>query len=335
MADIAVSVLCPVYNHAKYLRKCLDGFVLQKTNFPFEVIVHDDASTDGSAEIIREYEQNYPDLIRPIYQSQNQRSQNISYFRTFLYPAVRGKYFAICEGDDYWSDYEKLQRQFDALESHPECSFSTHIVRTIAEDGQVLSSTIPNVLRFQEGVLKSDDLRTRMFSEEFYPFQTTSYFFRSDLLQYISSGASEFLLQCPALDYGWILSSLVLGDCYFVNREMSCYRRNSTGSWSNRQKKKKNHSIFQQRVANSLHCYDKLTDGHFHDLIEKMIARNEYSSLSYGQQFAKRKAPQFAEIYNHYSSRQKFLLGVCRYFPPFSPIYQSMKNARSKQITLR
>ena len=72
MNEVAVSVYCLVYNHEKYLRQCLDGFVMQKTNFKFEVIVHDDASTDGSADIIREYEQKYPEIIKPIYQTVNQ-----------------------------------------------------------------------------------------------------------------------------------------------------------------------------------------------------------------------------------------------------------------------
>lgn len=91
MEEIAVSVLCLVYNHEKYLRKCLDGFVNQKTNFKFEVIINDDASTDKSADIIREYEEKYPDIIKPIYQTENQYSKGVKLSAVYQYPRVKGK----------------------------------------------------------------------------------------------------------------------------------------------------------------------------------------------------------------------------------------------------
>ena len=335
MAEIAVSVLCPVYNHSKYLRKCLEGFVRQKTSFPFEVIVHDDASTDDSATIIREYAEKYPHIICPIYQKENQHSKKISYFRNFLYPAVRGKYFAICEGDDYWSDDTKLQKQFDALEAHPECSFSTHIVRNISEDGTILPSTLPAILKYNEGVINAHDLLLDIFEKVFYPFQTTSYFFRAELLQFISAEASEFINSCPALDYGWVLSALLLGNCYFIDQELSCYRRNSIASWSSRQKKKSVHSKFQERVSRSLAFYDRLSGERYHSLISRHIAENEYASFSYQMQHKLRNDPKYRPIYARFSSRQRFFLALCRYFPPFSPIYTKLKNTRSKQILLR
>ena len=121
MADgIKVSVICLAYNHEKYIRKCLDGFVMQKTNFKFEALVHDDASTDKTAEIIREYEEKYPDIIKPVYQTENQHSKKISIFTTFLAPNARGEYLAWCEGDDCWTDPGKLQKQVDFLDAHPD-----------------------------------------------------------------------------------------------------------------------------------------------------------------------------------------------------------------------
>jgi len=115
-----VSINCLTYNHAPYVRQCLDGFIMQKTDFPIEVLVHDDASTDGTADIVREYEQKYPDIIKPIYQTENQYSKGISPSRTYNYPRAQGKYIAICEGDDYWTDPCKLQKQVDFLEANPE-----------------------------------------------------------------------------------------------------------------------------------------------------------------------------------------------------------------------
>ena len=118
--DVLVSVSCVTYNHSKYIRQCLDGFLMQKTNFAFEVLIHDDASNDDTADIIREYESKYPDKIKPIYQTENQYSKGISPTFKFNIPRVKGKYIAMCEGDDYWTAPLKLQQQVDFLESNPD-----------------------------------------------------------------------------------------------------------------------------------------------------------------------------------------------------------------------
>lgn len=117
-----VSIVTLAFNHGRYLRQCLDGFVMQITDFTFEVIIHDDASTDDTAQIIREYEEKYPHIFRPIYQIENQYSKGVAIGATYLYPAVRGKYICECEGDDWWTDPYKLQKQADFLEAHPEYS---------------------------------------------------------------------------------------------------------------------------------------------------------------------------------------------------------------------
>lgn len=125
--QIVVSIQCLAYNHAPYIRQCLDGFVMQKTNFRFEAIIHDDASTDGTQDIIREYEQKYPDIIKPIYQKENQYSKGIpGYITDLISSKCKGKYIALCEGDDYWTDPLKLQKQVDFLEDHPDFVICSH-----------------------------------------------------------------------------------------------------------------------------------------------------------------------------------------------------------------
>ena len=121
-----VSVLCATYNHEEYLRQTLDSFVNQKTDFPFEVLVNDDASTDSTGDIIREYAAKYPDVIRPFYQKENLYSRRINLYDVVFFPACRGEYIAVCEGDDYWNDPEKLQLQVNWLDTHPEYSASVH-----------------------------------------------------------------------------------------------------------------------------------------------------------------------------------------------------------------
>ena len=128
--QLLVSIVCITYNQEWFIRDCLNGFFTQKTNFQFEVLIHDDASTDNTANIIREYEAKYPNIIQPIYQTENQYSKGINPGVEYLLPIAQGKYIALCEGDDYWTDPYKLQKQVDFLEANPEyslcfCKFQT------------------------------------------------------------------------------------------------------------------------------------------------------------------------------------------------------------------
>lgn len=117
-----VTITCVAYNEAKYIRRTLDGFVMQKTNFPFVALVHDDVSTDNTAEIIMEYAEKYPDIIVPIIEKENLFTQKKLESTMNQHIAKTGcKYVAICEGDDWWIDPYKLQKQFDYMESHPNC----------------------------------------------------------------------------------------------------------------------------------------------------------------------------------------------------------------------
>lgn len=115
-----VSICTITYNHSQYIKECLDGFLMQRTNFQFEVLIHDDASTDGTEEIIREYEAKYPEIIKPIYEKENQWVKGRRGSMVFNLPRSRGKYIALCEGDDYWTDPLKLQKQVDFLEANEE-----------------------------------------------------------------------------------------------------------------------------------------------------------------------------------------------------------------------
>lgn len=115
-----VSILCDTYNHEGFIKETLEGFSNQKTTFPFEIIIHDDASTDKTASIVKEFADQYPLIIKCILQKENQYSQKINFWSDITFPMARGKYIALCEGDDYWIDELKLQKQVDFLESNNE-----------------------------------------------------------------------------------------------------------------------------------------------------------------------------------------------------------------------
>lgn len=140
MKEVLVSIKCLVYNHEPYLRQCLDGFVMQKTNFVFEAIVHDDASTDSSAAIIREYAEKYPNIIKPIFETENQYSKKDGSLGRIMNAAIHpnAKYIALCEGDDYWIDPYKLQKQVDFLESNEDYGLSFTDCKVFHEDRAIL-----------------------------------------------------------------------------------------------------------------------------------------------------------------------------------------------------
>ena len=121
-----VSICCLTYNHELFITKAIEGFLMQKTSFPIEIIIHDDASTDGTYEIVKSYSKKYPNLIVPIIQTENQWSKGIRPSPTYVWPRAQGKYIALCEGDDYWTDPFKLQKQVDILESNPAFSLCFH-----------------------------------------------------------------------------------------------------------------------------------------------------------------------------------------------------------------
>nr|WP_163503656.1 glycosyltransferase [Halomonas socia] len=137
-----VSVKCNAYNHAGYIRDAINGFLMQRTNFPFEIIIHDDASTDGTDKIISEYMGRYPSIIRGVLQKENQYSQG-KRPGNFTAHLVRGKYIAFCEGDDYWLDENKLQVQADFLERNPSFSVCGHDACVIESGIVVRESKLP------------------------------------------------------------------------------------------------------------------------------------------------------------------------------------------------
>ena len=216
---MTVTVICLAYNHEAYIRDALEGFVRQRTDFPFEVVVHDDASTDGTADIIRDYARRYPDMIRPVYETENQYSLGVCIARDILFPMVRGHYVALCEGDDCWTDPLKLSRQVAAMEAHPDLDICAHRavkIRGGRPCGHVgpgcCTRVIPieRVIQGGGGFVATSSLMCR---REAYLQDTPM---RRELFQ-------DYTLQIQGSLRGGML---YLGDC------MSAYRRGVDGSWT-------------------------------------------------------------------------------------------------------
>jgi len=139
-----LTIVCPVYNHEDFIRKALDGFLMQITNFNFKILIHDDASTDNTKDIILDYYKKFPQTIIPVLQEVNQHSLGISN-ASIIYPLVKSKYIALCEGDDYWTDPYKLQKQVDFLEANEDYVASFHEIQILEQDGSLVKDYITQV----------------------------------------------------------------------------------------------------------------------------------------------------------------------------------------------
>lgn len=218
---IKVSVTCTTYNQKNYIARALDSFLAQQTDFPFEIIVHDDCSTDGTAEIVREYAEKYPDKIVPILQSENQYSKGIR-LSSFVNPKIRGEYKAPCEGDDYWTDPLKLQKQADFLDAHPDYAMVTHAACCVDAEGKLLPqkrcpSPVDRDYTADEVIAVGGGL-----------FHTASAMIRSEIaLQY-----PTYYYTCPVGDYPMQILAGLAGKIRYMADEMSAYRVVANGSWT-------------------------------------------------------------------------------------------------------
>lgn len=209
-----VSIRCTAYNHEKYIRDALEGFAMQKTNFKFEAVVHDDASTDNTAAIIQEYAEKYPDIIKPIFETENQFSKHDGSLTRIMNVACKGKYIALCEGDDYWIDPYKLQKQVDFMEAHTEYSMCFHQVRIEAEE---------ECLRHQYDKLEEREYTSEEILAE-WTVPTCSALIKNEVIKYLPMD-SNFI--CG--DIVWFLTAGQIGRIYCINETMGVYRRLSTG----------------------------------------------------------------------------------------------------------
>lgn len=260
-----VTIRCMVYNHEPYIRECLEGFVMQKTNFRFEAIVHDDASTDGSAAIIREYAEKYPDIIKPIYQTENQYSKRDGSLRRIMNEHTHGKYIALCEGDDYWIDPLKLQKQVDFLEANEEYSMCFHADKQLKPNGEFILHR-PRPIK-QEYTMEDVILGGGGF------MATNSMVYKAEL----AIENPEWRANAPVGDGPLMLLLASKGRIGYINDTMSVYRIMAKGSWSERissnRAMRKGHIVSIIRMWNE---FDKWTNYEFTIPVQKHVKDIKY-----------------------------------------------------------
>ena len=284
-----VSIICTSYNHEDFIAEAIDSFLMQKTEFEFEILIHDDASTDRTADIIREYEEKYPDLIKPIYQIENQHTKGVL-VELINHDRAIGKYIAVCEGDDYWTSPYKLQKQVDYMEAHPECSMCVHAAQKVsAKSGKVVSNIRPS-------------RRDRIFSvAEVIEgggglFATNSIMYSREKVHTMP----EFYMNASIGDYPLVIFSALRGSIFYIDEYMSVYRIGVKGSWTNTEvpniEKKIKH---YEGIADLLDEINQYTNFQYHDAIERTKKRDRFYLLLKQFRFKEALKSDYKEFYMH------------------------------------
>lgn len=225
-----LSIVCPAYNQEAFIAQTLESFLAQQTNFPFEILINDDASTDGTARIIAEYAERYPGIIRPFYQDVNQYQQGNPCVPA-LFKEARGRYIAYCEADDYWTDPRKLQIQVDFLERHPDYSLTYHDAMSFDSEGE-------------RGIQLQGELRRDASAIELQkarPISTLTVCFRNVFFE-----LPPELLLAPLNDLCWwsLLGAFGKGK-FLAEIKPAMYRLHPGGVFSMRSHKRKLHMSLQ------------------------------------------------------------------------------------------
>lgn len=224
---ILVAIHCLVYNHEPYLRQCLDGFVMQKTNFRFVAVVHDDCSTDGATDILCEYADKYPDIIKPIYEVENQWSKHDGSLDRIMNDALAAtgcKYIAMCEGDDYWTDPLKLQKQVDILEANEAIMACSTNCSVVDMKGNVLEEKrIQSVVKDN----KQGCYSLRDFFNQGHQYPTLSVLYRNTHRDEVRQKTAT--MRNPYMgDWTLWIALLCFGDMYYLDEVTCAYRINPT-----------------------------------------------------------------------------------------------------------
>ena len=222
-----LSIYCITYNQKDYIKRCLDGFVMQKTNFKFEVIVYDDCSTDGTRDIIEEYSNKYPETIKTIFPEHNiAKSEGFYKINQLIYNQISGKYVAFCEGDDYWTDENKLQIQVDYLEKHPKLVGCFH--KSVRKN--IVNPEVKDIY-FPQAVLKNvKEVYTNKDIQKNYFIETCSVMYRFD--KYKEDIISTYPQKIINGDTYMLNYFSLHGNIGYIDRLMSVKTMNDLGVWN-------------------------------------------------------------------------------------------------------
>jgi glycosyltransferase involved in cell wall biosynthesis len=261
-----VSVKTITYNQAPYIRRCIEGVLMQKTTFPFELVIGEDCSTDGTREIVLDYAQKNPEIIRVITSESNVGAKENSKRTNF---ACKGEFIAYCEGDDYWIDPLKLQKQYEAGIKYDAVLVSHGTIFLIYQVGKLIRSEI-GLTQDESGYLDIEDIILKNKN-----FETSSIFIRSNIIKNLPDWYEE----APIGDVPLKLISASLGKVYFISEIMSVYQKGLPNSWTDRKAKIKSmndttwRSNFEKAYLEMYKKFDDFSGYRYSKTIHQIIHR--------------------------------------------------------------
>lgn len=311
--EIMVSVCCITYNQEKYIQQCLDSIFEQKTNFSFEVIINDDASTDRTPELLKEYKIKYGEKVNLILQKENQFSKGVVILQDIVFPHVRGKYIAFCEGDDYWIDEYKLQKQFDLMEEQKDAAWCTHYVQCVDERGyEITGVTLPPEKTIEPQVMTSAKTIEFMVNNG---IQLTSYFIRTELFKPFYEDKPKFVMIAPADDEAMVRYCAAKGSMVFIPEKLTCYRMLSKGSWTSVHEadndKMRKHYL---DMINMIKAFDGFTNHRYIKEIERDLIDKEWKAAFFGKQYKIMRDRRYHEYWEKLPLKTKIKFYVCSLF---------------------
>lgn len=295
-----VSICCITYNHGPYIRQALEGFLMQETDFSYEILIHDDASTDETPDIIREYASRYPDRIRPILRQENQYSKGISNISIFNFPRARGTYIAMCEGDDCWTDPKKLQMQVDYLKGHPDCALCFHSARIVTVDGSVSAGRM-------RPYRKDRRVEPEEIVDKTSGYPTASLVFPAEIMKELP----DYYLDCPVGDIPMQLMMACRGYAWYMDRDMSLYRVGVASSWTSLMKQgdyEKKQRRYYEDMKRMYQDFDRESGGRFHRQAVRAARRIYFLTQVNTKHYDQVMAPKYREFYRELDLRTRFFI---------------------------
>lgn len=324
--EIVVTVCCVTYNHEKYIRQSLESLLNQNTTFPYEILIHDDASTDQTISILKEYKNKYPNKIRLMLEENNQYSQgNRIIIANIMFSSVVGKYVAICEGDDYWSDKNKLQMQYEIMEKNSSLAVCVHRTEIINEEGKRTGRYLPAQME-NDQILDGQQYVRQIFTLDSHLFHTSSLFFSMKSFEKDREKLPEYFSKAAVEDRMLLMYLGLRGNVYYIGRTMSCYRIMSVGSWSSMvSNSKEAYYKNDLEIREMLKSFNIYSEGKLKEEIYQYETIVMFRILQYEMKGKQLRQERYRKLYDNLKTKEKLWFYICAYFPWIGKGYRMIK----------
>ncbi|MDO4493103.1 MAG: glycosyltransferase [Clostridia bacterium] len=311
-----VTVCLLAYNQARYIRQCAESLLAQETDFPFLILAHDDASTDGTDKILSEYAERYPDRFRLIAEEENTYSKDTRVMARHMWPLIDSPYTAICEGDDYWTDPRKLAIQVGYLEEHPEYALSVSNAHLVNGEGEPAGELAPyaadtdmpveDLIAGGGGFIATASVVTRTA----YLRDLPEYYFRSTV------GDAPLQLYLASL-----------GKTRWHAGRLCAYRVNAAGSWTLAQLtgKRENYIRFHTSMADMLTGFDEATGGAYHTAVGTAVARHRFEVARLRCDLKTMRSAENAGFYRAMTGKERRRVYLMKYCPWAVALYRRFR----------